>query len=74
MLQLSKWQAGEALCTFKQSKTLSDIGQHWRESGQEHIKETGHLNLNATAISKKPRPFWAEVQLPDQQTHTEEEG
>jgi hypothetical protein len=55
MLNLSKRQAGEALCTFKQSKAPSVIGEHWRESGQEHTKETGHLN--ATAISKKRRLF-----------------
>jgi hypothetical protein len=67
MLHLSKRQAGDALCAFKQSKAPSDIGEHWRESGQEHTKETGHLN--ATAISKKRRPFWAEIQLPDHQPH-----
>jgi hypothetical protein len=55
MLHLPKPQAGEALCAFKQSKVPSDIRQHWRESGQEHTKETGYLN--ATAISKKRRPF-----------------
>jgi hypothetical protein len=55
MLHLSKRQAGKALCAFKQSISPSDIGKHWRESGQEHTKEIGHLN--ATAISKKRRPF-----------------
>jgi len=55
MLHLSKGQAGEALCAFKQSKAPSDIGEHWRESGQQHPKEIGHHN--ATAISKKRRLF-----------------
>lgn len=72
MLQFSKRQAGEALFVFQQSKAPSDIGDYWRECGKEHTKETGHLN--ATAISKKRRPFWAEIQLPDQQPHTEEAG
>lgn len=72
MLQFSKGQAGEALCAFKQSKAHSDFGEYWRESGQVHTKETGHLN--ATAISKKRRPFWAEIQLPNQQPHTDEAG
>jgi RecA-family ATPase len=72
MLQLSKRQAGEVLCAFKQSKSPSDIRQQWRESGREHTKETRHLN--ATAISKTRRPFWAEIQLPDQQPHTGDAG
>jgi len=55
MLQFSKRQAGEALFVFQQSKAPSDIGDYWRECGKEHTKETGHLN--ATAISKKRRPF-----------------